>query len=711
MPDKSTEGFESLRDAASNKIMFFGRELLGLWLDPSLLHTLAPLRDEIGTELFQLLVAHSSSQGTKEDYEAMVSVLADNFQDGFLAWGRAVGGVGWGRFEIHEFDEDKGTASVVVRSPWELVMQERLDDPWGCPFLRGKLIGIFRYALGGNCWADERSYVENGEPVVELSLYQSSMTIAAELDRLRRRFATEKAAKLHDEVARQTELVRRSEERLRATLSSLDGWVLTLTVDGRIAAQHRPEGVPFPVAEVGQRLEEALPASAADVVSSACQAALAGGGPRAVDVDMPGGTFAHASVTPVHGLDGETDALTVVIRDLTERRNAEQTRARLEAQLHQSQKMEALGQLTGGVAHDFNNLLTVIAGNLELIKRQQSPDARQQSIEDSMAAVRSAATLTQQLLAFSRKQPLQPRRLAPLVLLHEMETLLARTLGERFKLSIAGPTDQWDCEVDPDQLRSAVVNLVINARDAMPEGGPITIETGNEEIGVRHGSAHHDLSPGMYVRVAVSDRGVGVAQENLDKVFEPFFTTKGLGKGTGLGLSMVYGFARQSQGAVRITSEPGRGTTLALYLPRATASSLEPVRPSAPRETDGTAHRRVVLVVEDDDAVRRLVVRFLDQLGYQPIEFADARAALEVLRSSARVDVLLTDVVLAGDLDGPSLANHARRQRPELSVLYMSGYTQDAQLQLESGEAVELLVKPFSNADLAERLERLLTSA
>lgn len=252
-------GVEILWDTDRGKLMSVGRDLVALWLDPSLLHTLAPLRDELGTDLVQLLVAHSSSQGTKEDYETMVSVFADNFRDGFLAWGKAVGVVGWGRFEITDFDATKGKAKVVVRSPWELVMQQRLEDRWGCPFLRGKLIGIFRYALGGNCWADERCYVENGEPVVEFSLYPSSLTISAELERLRRKFADEKATKLQDEVTRQTELLRHSEERLRTTLSSLDGWVLTLSVDGSIQAQYRPDGVPFPTAELGQQLRGGTP--------------------------------------------------------------------------------------------------------------------------------------------------------------------------------------------------------------------------------------------------------------------------------------------------------------------------------------------------------------------------------------------------------------------------------------------------------------------
>jgi transcriptional regulator with GAF, ATPase, and Fis domain len=218
---KTIRGVEILWDTGRGKMKSVGRDLVALWLDPSLLHILVLLREEIGTELFQLLVAHSSSQGAKEDYETMVSVYADNFEDGFLAWGRAVGVVGWGRFELPEMDTARGTARVIVRSPWELVMQQHLDEPWGCPFMRGKLIGIFRYALGANCWADERCFVENDEPVLELTLYPSTMTIEAELDRLRRRLADKRATELQAQVDLRTEQLRRSEEHLRATLSSL----------------------------------------------------------------------------------------------------------------------------------------------------------------------------------------------------------------------------------------------------------------------------------------------------------------------------------------------------------------------------------------------------------------------------------------------------------------------------------------------------------
>ncbi|MCA9659425.1 MAG: response regulator [Myxococcales bacterium] len=709
---KTIRGIDVLWDTERGKMASVGRDLVALWLDPSLLHILAPLRDELSTELFQLLVAHSSSQGTKADYETMVSVFADNFVDGFLAWGRAVGVVGWGRFEVPEFDVASGSARVLVRSPWELVMQRSLDNPWGCPFLRGKLIGIFRYALGVNCWADERAFVEDGEPVVEFTLYRSTMTIEAELDRLRREFADDRAAALQAEVDLRTEQLSRSEERLRTTLASLSSWVITIDGEGRVQSEHRPEGATFPAVALGQRLRDVLPAAAADELDAAARQVLAAGAPEVLDVTLVrdgARTCYGVSVSPRRGADGRSLGVTLVVRDVTEKRRAEEVRAQLEAQLHQAQKMEAIGQLTGGVAHDFNNLLTAILCNLEFATTEPiSADARM-FIEEAMEAANKAATLTHQLLAFSRKKPLQPHIVDPSDLLAGLEALLRRTLGERYELRIVAAPGQWQCEVDGSQLESAILNLVINARDAMPDGGKITIETRNVRISTEYADAHEGLAPGPYVLVAVSDTGVGMTEAVQKRAFEPFFTTKGLGRGSGLGLSMVYGFVRQSRGHVKIYSEPGVGTTVKLYFPRSTdetAAHGGALRTSGPvPRGDGS----VVLVVEDDAPVRRVSVHILEGLGYATLDCGNAAAALEILRGPARVDLLFTDVVLPGDVNGAQLAAEAARLRPGLAVLYTSGYTENAILhhgRLDPG--IQLLEKPFTKDALARRIHAAL---
>ncbi len=705
---KTIGGVEILWDTQRGKMASVGRDLVGLWLDPSLLNTLIPLREEIGTELFQLLVAHSSSIGAKADYDKMVSVLADNFEEGFLAWGKAVGGVGWGRFELHSIDRSTGTAKVVVRSPWELVMQQRLEDPWGCPFLRGKLIGIFRYALGVNCWADERAWVEDGEPVVEFSLYQSSLTIESETERLRRQLANDHALELQAEVDLRTEQLRSSQERLRATLSSLDSWVITLDVEGRIQAEHRPDGSSFPPAEIGMRIVDVLPPEAGASMDAAMRRVAVDQASHVLELVLPresGQLHYRVVVSPLRDAERWPSGVTVVVHDVTRQRESERVRANLEAQLQQSQKMEAIGQLTGGVAHDFNNLLTIIAGNLELAAVGKMSDDARERLRDAMGAVGSAATLVRQLLAFARKQPLRPHRLDARTLVAEMESLLRRTLGERIDLEFIGSAGQWTCEVDRDQLKSAILNLVINARDAMPDGGKITVETGNMRISPEYADEHDDIDPGQYVLVAVSDTGVGMPDDIKRKAFEPFFTTKRRGHGSGLGLSMVYGFVRQSRGHVKIYSEPGAGTTVKLYLPRALSGteareSAEPVKTVAPPR-EGAA----VLVVEDEALVRRVSVRFLRALGYRTFDCSDATDALDILRSDARIDVLLTDVVLPGPLNGPRLAAEAQALRPDLAVLYTSGYTENAIVhhgQLDPG--VRLLEKPFTQETLARRL-------
>ncbi|HVH97157.1 MAG TPA: ATP-binding protein [Enhygromyxa sp.] len=709
---KVIRGIEILWDTARGTMQSVGRSLVALWLDPSLLHMLAPLRDEMGTELFQLVVAHSSSLGTKADYETMVTVFADTFEEGFLAWGRAVGVVGWGRFELVAMDRAAGTAKVIVRSPWELVMQQRLEEPWGCPFMRGKLIGIFRFALGVNCWADERCYVEDGEPVLELSLYRSSLTIESELARLRVEMATRESQRLQDEVALRTEMHRASEERLRATLASMDSWVFTLDAAGGIVSHHVPGGTEhasFPEHAVGRTLAELLPVDAAAALESAAKEVLADGRTHAIDYEVPrddGVLCFGASLSPLRDAESNVRAVTVVVHETTARRRAQERHAQLEAQLRQAQKMEAIGQLTGGVAHDFNNLLTVIYGNLELA-RYKSLDAESTVfINEALDAAKTAATLTHRLLAFSRRQPLQPHRVDPKVLVEGMEVLLRRTLGEHIDIEIAESTGQWQCEIDGAQLESAILNLVLNARDAMPDGGKITIETTNVRISPEYADAYHPLRPGQYVLVAVSDTGEGMSEEVQRRAFEPFFTTKGMGRGSGLGLSMVYGFVRQSSGHIMIYSEPGVGTTVKLYLPRSTEETAERRQVSwsgAPPPGNGA----LILVVEDDSPLRKVSVRFLLDLGYRTLDCGTAAEAMQILQTGTHVDLLFTDVVLRGEMSGAQLVEVAKQLRPGLPCLYTSGYTEGA-IHGRLDPDVQLLEKPFTKDSLAWRVHMAL---
>jgi PAS domain S-box-containing protein len=397
------------------------------------------------------------------------------------------------------------------------------------------------------------------------------------------------------------------------------------------------------------------------------------------------------------------------ILDITDRKRAQRENERLSGQLAQAQKMQAIGHLTGGVAHDFNNLLTVIGGGLEMMELESHADAKLRSYGLLVLdACRRAAALTQRLLAFSRQQPLRPRATNIERLLRGTEGLLRRTLGETIQIDVMCTADVWLCEVDPDQLESALLNLCINARDAMPDGGHLTIDACNLTLDAIAMDGVEDLTAGDYVRLSVSDDGSGIAPEILSQVFEPFFTTKAVGKGSGLGLSMVYGFAKQSRGHVRIYSELGHGTTVRLLLPRSRrAAAAEPVQAKAQKTPRG--RQELVLLVEDDANLRLLALELLQRLGYRTLAAGDAAAALALIVDSPDVSLLLTDMVLPGGKNGAELAREVQRVRPGLPVLFMSGYTENAVIHNgRLDEGVRLLEKPFTSSALANAVRRAL---
>ncbi|WP_348751838.1 PAS domain-containing protein [uncultured Aquincola sp.] len=398
-------------------------------------------------------------------------------------------------------------------------------------------------------------------------------------------------------------------------------------------------------------------------------------------------------------------------RDVTAERLRQAQLEEAQEALRQSQKMEAVGQLTGGIAHDFNNLLQGITGSLDLIKRRlqqgRSTDL-DRFIQGAMASAQRAAALTHRLLAFSRRQPLDPRPVAANPLVVSMEDLLRRTLGEAVTLELALAPDLWLTLCDANQLESAILNLCINARDAMPAGGRLTIETANTSLDASYAVRIRDIAPGQYVCIGVSDTGTGMSPEVLARAFEPFFTTKPIGQGTGLGLSMIYGFARQSEGYVKIYSEPGHGTTVKLYLPRHLGEADEAEAQRAATVDPIADTGQVVLVVEDEAVVRALVVDVLQELGYRALEAADGVAGLAVLQGPQAIDLLVTDIGLPG-LNGRQMADAARVFRPELKVLFMTGYAENAAVAngfLEPG--MQMITKPFSMEAMSVRLREML---
>ncbi|MGA9437137.1 MAG: ATP-binding protein [Pseudolabrys sp.] len=377
-----------------------------------------------------------------------------------------------------------------------------------------------------------------------------------------------------------------------------------------------------------------------------------------------------------------------------------------EQALRQSQKMEAVGQLTGGVAHDFNNLLTIIIGNLGIAKRGVVEARAERALNNALVGAERAAQLTQRLLAFSRRQPLNPRVLDINKLIVAISDLLTRTLGENIELETISGAGLWNVEVDASEMESTLLNLALNARDAMPTGGKLTIETSNAYLDDEYCREHEGILPGQYILVAITDSGAGMSAETIDRAFEPFFTTKEAGKGTGLGLSQVYGFMKQSGGHVKIYSEPGEGTTIKLYLPRREGNELV-----ISGDDDLNSERgggETILIVEDDDGVRQYASEILRDLNYQVIEAKDSATALRLLDADKKFDLLLTDVVLPGK-NGRELANEVERRRPGTKIIFMTGYSRNAIVhhgRLDPG--IELIPKPLTERVLARKIRQVL---
>jgi len=407
----------------------------------------------------------------------------------------------------------------------------------------------------------------------------------------------------------------------------------------------------------------------------------------------------EASITPIDG--HAPDELLIVLRDVTERKLLEQ-------ELHQAQKMEALGQLTGGVAHDFNNLLAVITGNLEIAgEHAAGVPVLDRAVNRAMTAAEIAADLTQRLLAFARRRPLMPQLLDVNRLVQDMRDLLRRSLGADIEIEIVACPDLWQINADRSQLENSIINLAVNARDAMPKGGRLVIETANVYLDSDYARRNPGVTPGQYVLLEVTDTGTGMDADVADRAFEPFFTTKEVDEGSGLGLSMIYGFARQSGGHVKIFSAKDHGTSVWLCLPRADAPEVAAAVPVVPSQLP--RGHETILAVEDNAAVREVVVTQLESLGYRVIAAEDGQHALRLLGEGAAVDLLFTDLVMPNGVSGRQLAEEVARARPAIRVLFTSGYPSWAgKVVAEHGPAGPLLQKPYKKKQLAEKVREVL---
>jgi PAS domain S-box-containing protein len=454
----------------------------------------------------------------------------------------------------------------------------------------------------------------------------------------------------------------------------------------------------------GRAIDELVPAASAAPLIAHYRRVRAADAPvltRDFLPAMPGGPRTWESIlAPVKNAAGVTDRIVGSTRDITDR-------VRTEERLRDAQRMEAVGQLTGGVAHDFNNLLQVIRGNLELLEPALiADDAAQRRLSNALHGTERAAQLTRQLLAFARRQPLAPQVINVSRLISDMADLLRRTLGEGVEVETVIGGGLWNTMADPAQVESAILNLALNARDAMPGGGRLTVEVSNAALDAAYAREATDVTPGQYVQISVSDTGEGMSPETRARVFEPFFTTKAEGKGSGLGLSMVYGFVRQSMGHVRVYSEPGHGTTVKLYLPRSHHGVTATLNAASVPQKGA---RESVLVVEDETEVRSAAVAMLDALGYRCLEAADAAGALAMLESGEAVDLIFSDVVMPGPLKTRDFAARVRERWPGLPILFTSGYTENAIVHHgRLDEGLDLISKPYARLDLARKVAQML---
>ena len=503
--------------------------------------------------------------------------------------------------------------------------------------------------------------------------------------------------------------LRDSEARLLAMTKAIPDLVFVVDEDGRyceILAARRDQIAIGPLR--GKFLNQVHPPEMAEFFLDIIRRALATQRIQIAEYELatPSGLrWFESRTAPLEVQFDAKSAAIVVARDITQRKQSE-------AQLRQAQKMQAIGQLTGGIAHDFNNLLAIIMGNLELLHEQLTAQPRlHQLTQQALKAVDRGANLSRRLLAFARRQPLlaQPTDLNQRVL--GMLDLLRRTLGATIQIDTILAADLEQTLIDPDQFENALLNLVINARNAMPQGGRLTLETANVRLDAGY-AAHEEVQPGSYVMLAVSDTGTGMTPEVLERVFEPFFTTKETGKGSGLGLSMVYGLVKQSGGHITIYSEPGQGTTVRLYLPPTSSAATPAAEPPPVADSAIQGQGETILVVEDDADVRLFAVNALHGMGYEVQQAGDAETAIRLLETMPRIALLFTDIVLPGEMDGVRLAAEAQRRYPGLRVLFTSGYTEHALIGSgQIAEGVDVLAKPYRKVELGKKLRMLLGGA
>lgn len=670
---------------------------VAFWLSPSLEHMLRPLRDEVGDDLFRLLVAYSGTRGADFDYQQIVSRYGRSFKEGLHAWASMVASGGWGRIALAAYDEIAHTATVRIDNPWELRLTGT-GDSWGCPFLQGKVVGIFTSAFGVTCWAEESVNTSGEHPYVEFLVAPSSKTIPDEITALRKQRMHDGERQLAEQVRLKSEELYRAQEEQRGVLASLSDLVVVTDRDAVIRQYYEPtdtecafparEGaMAAPVTEVfGAELREALTAAKDGGITAKVELA----------VDVKGQKRHYdCRVSLLRELNEPVGGWTLVLRDNTQKRA-------LEHGLQHRTRMEAIGHLSDGIAHDFNNLLVGIAGSAELIQVHEEPTTKALAAT-ILEASASATGLIDRMLDFSRKRELAYRSVDMHALIRETMSLLRRTRASGIEYHADLQASRVLVEGDVSQLQGALMNLLINARDALPKGGQVMFRTYNltTDAGEHPTYSIGSLVPGDYIGCSVRDSGDGIAPETLARIFEPFFTTKAGGRGTGLGLTSVASAAMDHRAAVAVHSQLGGGSEFTLYLPlQSDQASAAPTGHEEGNESKGT-----VLFAEDDELVRGVGIRILNLMGYQVLVAANGQEALDLYRESGdQVDVVLLDLVMPV-LGGADTLKRMREIGCSKPVLIASGGVAPESV-VDAADGV--LQKPYSMVSLSRALSEAL---
>jgi len=710
------------------QIHFHGIRGAYFWLDPSLKRFFLPLTEEIGQELFALLVARSSSVGTQDDYDGLVAPKGD-LKEGVLSWGRAVSTAGWCSIEIPEFDEEKKRAVVVVRKSWELALQTDLPQElrWGSPFLQGKIMGILSIGFGTNCWADAIPYDGLDEQDIAFLVAPSNRTIGHSLSQLRRNKMRTEARLLHDEVERKTGQLReakaklrqhadqleslvkqqtaeivernkallRSQEEVHSILQTAPNLILSVDREGHILFNNQPSLVPeasnlwdLPFKELGR-----------EILASALQSVFRSGETEEVSL-LLGSTDEELEYLFKLGPlieGGKITSVTLVGTDITDRR-------RLEEQLSHAQKLESLGQLAGGVAHDFNNMLTAIIGAVEMAQGELSDRPGTKSLLDTVLDVgMKGSALVRELMAFSRKGERVGNVTEVLDLNNLVESsslILERTLSDQIEIALTLHPEPLPIQLGSGQLEQVLLNLAINAEEAMPSGGSVTISTSLVTDACRPPFLRQNKP---YAQLDVRDTGAGMPPEVRRRIFDPFYTTKPLGKGTGLGLSTSYQIVDRVGGFWEVESAEGQGTRFTIYLPLSD-QPIAHTEPEADRSISTYPGSETLLLIEDDESVRRMNKRYLQKLGYRVLEATNGRDALDSFGQELNdIDMVVTDIMMP-KMNGVEFVKEARQRLPRLPVLYVSGYSED----LLPSDEENLLSKPYSPNELGQRVRQTL---